>query len=106
MQVYVFVLGRPGTGKSTAACQIGRFAEEQGWLTFHKGDYGILDMMFKADVEHKRFRPTLHGGFDVNDFSVLNEALVELERKIRRLTRPLDVTAQVRWGLAKRGQSE
>lgn len=90
MQVCVFVLGRPGTGKSTAACQIGRFAEEHGWLTFHEGDYSILDMMFKADVECNRFLPTIHGGFDVNDFSVLNEALAELERKVRRLTRPLD----------------
>ena len=38
--------------------------------------------MFLADTEHKKFKPTEHGGFDVIDFVVCDQALRELERII------------------------
>jgi hypothetical protein len=38
--------------------------------------------MFRADTQHKRFQSIAYGGFDVLDFSVLDEALVQVEKKM------------------------
>src|SRR5947209_18360649 len=46
-------------------------------------DYVILQKMFQADCEHRRFRPTEHNGFDVLDFSVLDTALEDLEKSVQ-----------------------
>jgi adenylate kinase family enzyme len=79
--VTVFVLGRPGSGKSTAAQLLNRSFAQQGWSTSHINDYGILQQMFLEDTEHKRFRPTENNGFDAIDVSVLDVALHEVERQ-------------------------
>ena len=90
MSVNLFILGRPGSGKSTAARQISKLAQEHGWLAIDMDDYNILFRMFKADSGQQRFRPTLDDGFDVIDSSVLNEALTELAGRVRKLRRPLE----------------
>lgn len=88
MLVKLFVLGRPGSGKTTAFHRIQERAEETGWSVSRIRDYEILHNMFMNDTEQKKFRAIDHNGFDVTDFSVLNDALLEVERlvKLRMLT--------------------
>ncbi len=78
----VFILGRPGSGKSSAARYMTGIAEARGLSAVHLNDYSILREMLQADTEHKQFRPTLNNGFDVLDFSVLDTALHKLEEKV------------------------
>jgi len=84
MGVKVFVLGRPGSGKSTAAHHLNHLAQCQSWSAEHFNDYDILLEMFLADTEHKKFRATEHNGFDAIDLSVLDDALKILEARIQR----------------------
>ncbi|MBA2395959.1 MAG: AAA family ATPase [Ktedonobacteraceae bacterium] len=79
MSAKVFVLGRPGSGKSTAARQVKRFLMQREWTTRHINDYEILRKMFLADTQQIRFRPTEHNGFDAIDLTVMNIALQEVE---------------------------
>ncbi len=82
MAAKVFILGRPGSGKSTAAYYIAGVVWRKGWSVSRFKDYDILYRMFKADIEGKKFRPTTrYDGFDVIDFSVLDAALKELNRR-------------------------
>jgi shikimate kinase len=83
MSITVFVLGRPGSGKSTAAHYLNKLLRLQDWSTSHFNDYDILLEMFRADTERKRFRATAHNGFDAIDLNVLDEALVELEKRVQ-----------------------
>src|SRR5258708_29146393 len=82
MFIKLFVLGRPGCGKSKTAKHITKFIEPEGWVTYRFKDYDILEMMFKKDVSQKRFRPCEQGGFDVLDVSAFDEALNTLGRDI------------------------
>lgn len=81
-KVKVFVMGRPGSGKTTAVRRLMRLAEERDWGATRIKDYNILYSMFQAEADtgYKRFRPTNHGGFDVVDFAVLDIALEQLEK--------------------------
>src|SRR5713101_5132344 len=83
MVVKVFILGRPGSGKTTAFHLITELVKCKGWSVTRIREYEILRSMFEVDLEHKRFRPTKYNGFDVIDFSVLDEALVEVEKEVR-----------------------
>ncbi len=88
MVVTVFLLGRPGSGKSTAARRIEELAQWQGCPTIHIYDYEILHSWFMLEMEsrgneHKYFRPREHDGFDVSDFLVLRKALEEIERRVQ-----------------------
>lgn len=88
MVVKIFILGRPGSGKSAAARYIAAIAQNYGWLPIHISDYGILYEMFLAEralqftPKHKKFLPTEYGGFDVLNFAVLDDALREVEKRI------------------------
>ena len=91
MAVKLFVLGRPGSGKSEAYRQIGKYIRQSHkyWSVVHFTDYEILQEMFQFEKNFqlneklRKFRPREHGGFDVRDFSVLDDVLKELEKKIR-----------------------
>ncbi len=82
MSVKVFVLGRPGSGKSTAARHMIELARRRNYVSLFIQDYDILHRMFLNDEKHERFRPTDCGGFDVIDFSVLDSALQQMEVEI------------------------
>lgn len=84
-KVKIFVLGRPGSGKTTASRRMVRHIEQQnqGWSVTVFNDFEILYKMYQADTEHKKFRPASYGGFDVLDPIVLDRALRELERKVQ-----------------------
>lgn len=75
----VFVLGRPGSGKSTAARRINSLFTQNGRLVRHINDYEILREMFLADEQNLQFRATEHNGFDAIDLSVMDSALREVE---------------------------
>src|SRR5689334_14022794 len=82
MIVPVFMLGRPGSGKSTAAHHLTEVAWDQGLSARRMGDYAILYRMFKSDT-NQRFRPTYpYDGFDVIDSRVLDEALEVLRQQV------------------------
>jgi hypothetical protein len=81
MGATVFVLGRPGSGKSTAAHYLSELARRRNFSPLFLQDYDILYKMFLAEPE--KFRPTDCGGFDVLDFSVLDSALRQLEISVQ-----------------------
>ncbi|HTI14087.1 MAG TPA: AAA family ATPase [Dictyobacter sp.] len=83
MAMTTFVLGRPGSGKTTAFRYVQELIQHSGWKVTRIREYTILQEMFLHDLQQKRFRAIPHGGFDVIDFSVLNEALAKLEDQIR-----------------------
>ena len=89
MAVKIFILGRPGSGKSTAIRHIEAYLEKDypGWSVIHFNDYEILQEMFRVErlfpTKKPKFSETQHGGFDVVDFSVLDMALKELEKQVR-----------------------
>jgi len=85
MVVKLFILGLPGSGKSTASRHIRQFAVEYNCIARRFRDYFILYLMFLDDVEHKRFRPIKYGGFEVLDLTALDEALETLNRRIKEL---------------------
>ena len=86
----IFVLGLPGSGKSTAARYIEMLARDYGRTPDLLQDYRILYEMSLADREGKRFSSTLHDGydgFDVHDLSVCDDALKELVRQLQEKER-------------------
>jgi hypothetical protein len=89
--VKLFILGRPGSGKSEAYRQTEQFLlqSHKDWSVVHYTDYEILQEMFQFENHFqlneklRKFLPREHGGFDVRDFSVLDDVLKELEKKIK-----------------------
>ena len=93
MKKVVFLLGRPGSGKSCAACNIKRIAELRSWTTRYLFDYQLLQHMFlKEEREHdngqkRKFRrsgPEEYDGFDVLDFRVLDTVLDTMADQIQK----------------------
>jgi adenylate kinase family enzyme len=89
----VFLLGCPGSGKSSVAQLISMFARDTGWITDHIFDYKFLQELFLQEVTtstspHKRkFKPRgpeeCHG-FDVVQFSVLDEVLKVIADQVEK----------------------
>jgi len=76
MAIIIFLLGRPGSGKSSAARLIKNLAQRKNLTSIHISDYDILYKMYKADTNHIQFASTkCCTGFDVKDFNVLDTAL-------------------------------
>ncbi len=97
MPVKLFILGRPGSGKSTAYHHIHEYMElrYQHWSISRYIDYEFLyamylrEKLFPVNNSPKQFRSTEFGGFDVLDFSVLDTALKKLEKQVRQNHYPL-----------------
>jgi dephospho-CoA kinase len=94
MFMIVFLLGRPGSGKSSVAQLIEMFAGDRGWLTHYTNDYEHLQKMFlqeKAEctpLERRNFRltgPEECNGFDVINFSVLGKVLEKMRREVEEV---------------------
>lgn len=80
MLVKVFVLGRSGSGKTTAINYIKQLTLDNGYKAFLVKDYPILYKMFQKDDNHIQFRPADHGGFEVVDFAAFDNALIQVEK--------------------------
>lgn len=89
----IFLLGRPGSGKSTAAQVLTGIAQKSGWDTLHIYDYKHLHNMFQQEiddgvpVEERSFRqkgPDACQGFDVCKFDVLDKALQKMVEEVRK----------------------
>ncbi len=81
MLVKLFILGRPGCGKSSAARYIiDRVYND--WSAHRFKDFDILYEMFKKDKLQEQFRPSKYGGFDVLDPKVLDAALEQLNKDL------------------------
>jgi hypothetical protein len=78
----VFLLGCPGSGKSTSVHCIEMIGRD-GKLSVNRfTDYQILDNWFHADKECLQFRPSKYGGFDILDDNIYDEALAVMRGKI------------------------
>ena len=86
MFVKVFVLGRPGSGKTTAVHHLLEAAQRRNVLTLTMDDYSILYHMSRHDTQCHQFRETDFGGFDVLDPAAFDTALEILEQKVRMAT--------------------
>jgi len=95
MSVKLFILGRPGSGKSAAYRHIAEYLRQyyKGWSIARYDDYDLLQSMFLFETlfsnnrKPKQFKASAFGGFDVVDFTVLDIVLKEMEKKVReRLT--------------------
>src|SRR5258706_3177303 len=86
MAAKLFLIGLPGSGKSTVARYIQEYVKEWDWPNFHFSDYPLLQKMYRKDIEGKQFKAAAHGGFDVIDFTVVDTALKRLEQKVKRHT--------------------
>ncbi len=82
MGVKVFVLGLPGSGKSTAVRYIDMIARDYGWATNLVNDYDILYKWFLAAPDGPQFSRIAFDGFNVLDIAVFDAALQELERQV------------------------
>lgn len=80
----LFLLGRPGSGKSTVRRYITKLAHRQFLSPYPIYDYKILHNMCMADPSHVRICPAEFGGFEVLDFSILNTALHIIERRVEK----------------------
>ena len=86
MFIKVFVLGRPGSGKTTAVHHLLEAAQRRNVLTLTMDDYNILYHMSRHEAQCHQFRETDYGGFDVLDPTVFDTALQILEQKVRMAT--------------------
>jgi adenylate kinase family enzyme len=94
MERIVFLVGRPGSGKSSVARLIEMFARDKGWTIHYIYDYLLLQQMFLEEVVEgeqiasgkRTFRPEGPKecyGFDVVDFSVLDRVLGVMADEVR-----------------------
>ena len=93
MVTTMFLLGRPGSGKSRVARGIARYIQERGypwenWVVLHLTDYTYLFQMFQQEKQDgpassgRRFAPGAHQSFEVKDFSVLPQTLKQVNDAI------------------------
>ncbi len=72
----IFIVGRPGTGKSTIRKPLSEMLENRlGAKIKEMDDYDSLKQMFLADLRCERFNPIGGGGFLIKDPAVFNEVL-------------------------------
>lgn len=89
MVLKVFVLGRPGSGKSTCAryIEMGVRDSRKECLVYRVCDYDILCEMSKSAEYRGMFSPTQeYEGFDVRDLNAFDLALKKLERQVEEWT--------------------
>lgn len=91
MLVKVFVVGRPGSGKTTAVNRILEYTSSKGYATQRFKDYEILYKMFQDDIKReyqnnneRKFRRAEYGGFDVLDTTMFDRALEQLKKEVTK----------------------
>jgi len=90
MRFYVFLLGRPGCGKSEVWRNLKEFFEKENIAhSFSRvDDFPILNSWKEEDFKRNiftHFKPTPDGGFKVIDEDVWDELLRRLNEKIKKI---------------------
>jgi adenylylsulfate kinase-like enzyme len=82
---FVFMLGRPGSGKSLAYKILSRKLLEEGLArkTTRLDDFPILKELLDRDTEFKRHYRK-EGGFVVTDLTLLDEVLKEMNSRLKK----------------------
>jgi adenylate kinase family enzyme len=83
MKHFVFLLGRPGCGKSVVYKIIKEAIEKKGIEAPRVDDFLTLKAIFDKDTEFKR-HVLKDGGFAVTDWTVVDEALKDLCTYVRK----------------------
>lgn len=81
MPVKLFILGRPGSGKSHAARFFELDVKIRDGFFFRVNDYEFLQRQFFFDNNHVRFEPVGDTGFGVVDITIFDEALEDVKKK-------------------------
>lgn len=68
--VYVFVLGRPCSGKSTVRGLLGAWLRRESVDFVERDDFTRLEEIFQEDIALKRHAPTTDGGVKIIDQNV------------------------------------
>lgn len=86
---YMFLLGRPGCGKSVVYDRlVERLRQEGLGEDFMRiDDFPILREIVKRDKDFKRHVPS-EGEFHITDLSVYDDVLREINRRLKGLRRP------------------
>lgn len=86
---FIFLLGRPGCGKSVIYEMLTeRLNKKKVAREFIRiDDFPILKELFDKDIHFKRHRRKA-GGFEVTDWSIVDEVLKIVNERIKELERP------------------
>lgn len=86
---FIFLLGRPGSGKSAIFRTLTEQLKSKGLTkeTMRLDDFPVLKELLDRDTGFKRHYKK-EGGFVVTDFTILDDVLKEMSRKLHELERP------------------
>jgi len=86
---FVFLLGRPGCGKSTIYCLLEQKLKKEGLAreVMRIDDFPVLKELLDRDTQLKRHYRK-EGGFVVTDFTILDEVLKRINDQLGGLERP------------------
>lgn len=82
MPSFVFLLGRPGCGKSLIYRKLSERLREHGLEATRIDDFPILKELLDRDTKFKRHYRK-EGGFVVTDFTILDDVLKEINEKLK-----------------------
>lgn len=85
MVAKLFVLGTPGSGKTTISRHIVKYVQSQGIHAVNLSDYSILLDMCERDIKHEYFKPSKYGGFYLTEQCIYDRALEILERRVQEV---------------------
>lgn len=90
---FVFLLGRPGSGKSAVYRMLSERLRAEGLASdiTRIDDFPVLRRLLDRDVGFKRHYRK-EGGFVVTDFTIFDEVFKEINRKLKELDQPGRVT--------------
>lgn len=86
---FIFLLGRPGCGKSAIYRLLSERLRAEGLAeeVVRIDDFPVLQELLDRDKEFKRHYRK-EGGFVVTDFTILDDVLKEINHKLHKLKRP------------------
>ena len=86
---FIFLLGRPGSGKSVIYHLLSEQLRAEGLAeeVMRIDDFPVLQELLNRDTEFKRHYRK-EGGFVATDFTILDDVLKEINRKLEELERP------------------
>jgi adenylylsulfate kinase-like enzyme len=90
---FVFLLGRPGSGKSAIYRILSKRLAEEGLAkeVTRMDDFPVLQELLSRDKEFKRHYRK-EGGFVVTDFALLDDVLKEMNAELKRGVAPGKIT--------------